>query len=172
MSFGAVIQYVGFTDRLVRPLIKRAKSTGALIASVMGTSIGLNVFAGDQYIAIILPAGMYQVEFRKRRLHPETLATAVENSGTVTSPLVPWNSCGAYMSATLGISTFAYFPYCIFNLVNPVLGLIYGFTGFKVAKLQPDESEAAGAAEPGQDGVGSEVVAPALPQERRVPVSK
>jgi NhaC family Na+:H+ antiporter len=164
MSFGAVMQHVGFTDRLVRPLISRAKSTGALIATVMGTAIGLNIFAGDQYIAVILPAGMYRVEFQKRRLHPETLATAVENSGTVTSPLVPWNSCGAYMSATLGVSTFLYFPYCIFNIANPILGLIYGFTGFKVQRLdaaavkegaagtQTEAVEAIGVAAPGTNG--------------------
>ena len=85
----------------------------------MLTSIGLNIVAGDQYIAIVLPARMFMIEFRKRGLHPETLATAVENSGTVTSPLIPWNSCGAYMTATLGVSTFVYFPYCFFNFLNP-----------------------------------------------------
>jgi NhaC family Na+:H+ antiporter len=182
MSFGSVMQYVGFTDRLVRPFIARAKSTGALIATVMGTSIGLNIFAGDQYIAIILPSGMYKVEFRKRGLHPETLATAVENSGTVTSPLIPWNSCGAYMSATLGVSTFLYFPYCFFNIINPILGLIYGFTGFKVMRLEPAESvvseatEVTAAAAPGENGQESgqegDVSTPPAYGERRVPVSK
>jgi len=140
MSFGAVMEYAGFTERLVRPLLARTKSAGGLIATVIATSIGLNIFAGDQYIAVILPARMFQIEFRKRGLHPEALATAVENSGTVTSPLVPWNSCGAYMASTLGVSTFLYFPYCIFNLLNPILGLIYGFTGFKVTRLQPEEA--------------------------------
>jgi NhaC family Na+:H+ antiporter len=171
MSFGAVMEYAGSTERLVRPVLERVKSTGALIASVIVTAIGLNIFAGDQYIAVILPARMYRVEFRKRGLHPETLATAVENSGTVTSPLVPWNSCGAYMTATLGVSTFLYFPYCIFNLVNPLLGLIYGFTGFKVSKLGPEESEAIAAA-PGGNGKVSEEGTPAPPEERLVPVSK
>jgi Na+:H+ antiporter, NhaC family len=172
MSFGAVMQYVGFTDKLVRPLIARAKSTGALIASVMATSIGLNVFAGDQYIAVILPAGMYRVEFRKRGIHPEALATAVENSGTVTSPLVPWNSCGAYMSVTLGVSTFAYFPYCIFNIVNPILGLIYGFTGFKVSRLEPGDIDALPGAPAGANGKVGEDIIPALPEPRSIPVTK
>jgi NhaC family Na+:H+ antiporter len=139
MAFGAVMERAGFTERLVRPILARAKSVGGLITSVIGTSIGLNIFAGDQYVAIILPARMYQLEFRRRGLHPETLATAVENSGTVTSPLVPWNSCGAYMTATLGISTFAYFPYCIFNIANPILAIIYGFTGFRVTRLEPEK---------------------------------
>ncbi len=72
---------------------------------------------------------MFLAEFKRRNLHPENLATAVENSGTVTSPLVPWNSCGAYMTAALGVSTFLYFPYCFFNFLNPILGAIFGFTG-------------------------------------------
>ena len=79
-------------------------------------SIGLNIVGGDQYIAIVLPARMFMVTFRKRGLHPETLATAVENSGTVTSPLIPWNSCGAYMSSALGVSTFVYFPVLLLQL--------------------------------------------------------
>jgi NhaC family Na+:H+ antiporter len=82
---------------------------------------------------------MFMIEFRHRGLHPETLATAVENSGTVTSPLIPWNSCGAYMSAALGVSTFTYFPYCFFNFLNFFLGLIYGFLGINVQRLEPEK---------------------------------
>jgi NhaC family Na+:H+ antiporter len=85
-----------------------------------------------------LPTRMFMIPFRERGLHPETLATAVENSGTVTSPLIPWNSCGAYMTAALGVSTFLYFPYCFFNFINFLLGLIYGFVGFNVMRLEPD----------------------------------
>ena len=142
MSFGAMMDYGGFNERLITPVISRVKSDGGTIAAVMLTSIGFNIVAGDQYIAIVLPARMFMVTFRKRGLHPETLATAVENSGTVTSPLIPWNSCGAYMTATLGVSTFAYFPYCFFNLLNPVLALIAGFTGFNVQRLEPEAQPA------------------------------
>ena len=120
----------------------RDRSDGGTIATVMLTSIGFNIVAGDQYIAIVLPARMFMVTFRKRGLHPETLATAVENSGTVTSPLIPWNSCGAYMTATLGVSTFVYFPYCFFNLINPILGMIAGFTGFNVQRLAEEDQPA------------------------------
>ena len=84
--------------------------------------------------------------FRERGVHPETLATAVENSGTVTSPLIPWNSCGAYMSATLGVSPFVYFSCCFFNLLNPILALIYGFVGINVQRLAPE-------AQPAVDGL-------------------
>lgn len=138
MSFGAMMDFGGFNERLITPVINRVKSDGGTIAAVMLTSIGFNIVAGDQYIAIVLPARMFMLTFRRRGLHPETLATAVENSGTVTSPLIPWNSCGAYMTATLGVSTFVYFPYCFFNLLNPVLALIAGFTGFNVQRLEPE----------------------------------
>lgn len=139
MSFGAMMDYGGFNKRLIDPVIGRAKSDGMAIATVMLTSFGLNVVAGDQYIAIVLPTRMFMIPFRERGLHPETLATAVENSGTVTSPLIPWNSCGAYMTAALGVSTFLYFPYCFFNFLNPILGLIFGFIGYNVMRLEPDQ---------------------------------
>lgn len=138
MSFGAMMDYGGFNERLITPVINKVKSDGGTIATVMLTSIGFNIVGGDQYIAIVLPARMFMLSFRQRGLHPETLATAVENSGTVTSPLIPWNSCGAYMTATLGVSTFLYFPYCFFNLLNPILGIITGFTGFNVQRLEPE----------------------------------
>ncbi len=142
MSFGAMMDYGGFNNRLITPIISRVKSAGGTIATVMLTSIGFNIIAGDQYIAIVLPARMFMVEFRKRDLHPETLATAVENSGTITSPLVPWNSCGAYMSATLGVSTFTYFPYCFFNFIDPILAMIFGFAGINVQRLTPENQPA------------------------------
>lgn len=142
MSFGAMMDYGGFNERLITPVIQRVKSDGGTIATVMLTSIGFNIVGGDQYIAIVLPARMFMITFRKRGLHPETLATAVENSGTVTSPLIPWNSCGAYMTAALGVSTFLYFPYCFFNFLNPLLGLIYGFAGINVQRLAPEAQPA------------------------------
>jgi Na+:H+ antiporter, NhaC family len=138
MSFGAMMDYGGFNTRLITPVIGRVKSVGGMIATVMLTALGLNIVAGDQYIAIVLPARMFMVEFRKRGVHPETLATAVENSGTVTSPLIPWNSCGAYMSAALGVSTFTYFPYCFFNFLNFILGMVYGFAGINIMRLEPE----------------------------------
>src|SRR5512139_2117992 len=139
MSFGAMMDYGGFNNRLISPVIGRIRSVGGTIATVMLTALGLNIVAGDQYIAIVLPARMFMLEFRKRGLHPETLATAVENSGTVTSPLIPWNSCGAYMTATLGVSTFLYFPYCFFNFLNFLLGMIFGFVGINIMRL-PEEA--------------------------------
>jgi len=139
MSFGAVMDFAGFNSRLISPVINRVKSIGGMIATVMFTALGFNIIAGDQYIAIVLPARMFMVQFQRRGIHPETLATAVENSGTVTSPLIPWNSCGAYMSAALGVSTFVYFPYCFFNFLNFFISLIYGFLGINVQRLEPEK---------------------------------
>ncbi len=142
MSFGAMMDFGGFNSRLITPVVGRIKSVGGTIAAAMVTALGLNIVAGDQYIAIVLPLRMFMVEFRKRGLHPETLATAIENSGTVTSPLIPWNSCGAYMSASLGVSTFVYLPYCFFNFLNFILGMIYGFAGINIMRLEPEQQPA------------------------------
>jgi NhaC family Na+:H+ antiporter len=137
LSFAAVMEDAGFLERLVRPVLAAAKSTGRLIASVIATCIGLNVIAGDQYVAIVMPSRIYRAEFAKRGLAPRMLSRAVEDSGTVTSPLVPWNSCGAYMAGVLGVATAAYLPYAFFNLLSPLISLIYGFTGFRIEHIEP-----------------------------------
>jgi NhaC family Na+:H+ antiporter len=137
LSYAAIMEEAGFLDRLVRPIVARAKSTGRLIASVIGTCIGLNIVAGDQYVAIVMPSRVYRAEFARRGIAPRMLSRAVEDSGTVTSPLVPWNSCGAYMAAALGVATISYLPYCFFNLASPVISLFYGFTGLRIEHVQP-----------------------------------
>jgi Na+:H+ antiporter, NhaC family len=137
LSFAAIMEDAGFLERLVRPIVTSAKSTGRLIASVVGTCIGLNVIAGDQYVAIVMPSRVYRFEFARRGIAPRMLSRAVEDSGTVTSPLVPWNSCGAYMAGVLGVATVAYLPFCFFNLLSPVISLFYGFTGINIEHVEP-----------------------------------
>ena len=137
LSYAAIMEEAGFLDRLIRPIVARAKSTGRLIAAVIGTCIGLNIIAGDQYVAIVMPSRVYRAEFARRGIAPRMLSRAVEDSGTVTSPLVPWNSCGAYMAAALGVATLAYLPFCFFNLASPLISLLYGFTGFRIERVQP-----------------------------------
>jgi NhaC family Na+:H+ antiporter len=134
LSFAAVMEHAGFLERLLLPIVSRARSRGSLILAVNGSGVGLNVIAGDQYVADVLPARMFRTEFARRGLAPAVLARAVEDSGTVTSVLVPWNTCGAYISGVLGVSTAAYFPFCFFNLLSPLLDILFGFLGFKVAK--------------------------------------
>jgi NhaC family Na+:H+ antiporter len=145
LGYAAIMEDAGFLQRLIRPVLARAKSTGQLIGSVIATCLGLNIIAGDQYVAIVMPSRIYRAEFARRGIAPRMLSRAVEDSGTVTSPLVPWNSCGAYMAGVLGIPTAQYLPYCFFNLLSPVISLLYGFTGFRIEHIPPtaDSPEAA-----------------------------
>ena len=134
LSFAAVMEYAGLLQRLLEPIVALASRRGPLILAVNSSGVGLNVIAGDQYVADVLPARMFRGEFARRGLAPQVLSRAVEDSGTVTSVLVPWNTCGAYISGVLGVSTAAYFPFCFFNLLSPVLDVLYGFIGFKVPR--------------------------------------
>jgi Na+:H+ antiporter, NhaC family len=151
LSFAAVMEHAGFLQRLLVPIVARVRRRGSLILAVNASGIGLNVVAGDQYVADVLPARMFRGEFARRGLAPEVLSRAVEDSGTVTSVLVPWNTCGAYISGVLGVPTASYFPYCFFNLLSPLLDVLFGFIGFKVPSSAPDEAAAA-QPEPGPDG--------------------
>ena len=137
LSFAAVMEHAGFLQRLLQPVVTRARRRGSLIAAVTASGVGLNVVAGDQYVADVLPARTFRDEFARRGLAPQVLSRAVEDSGTVTSVLVPWNTCGAYISGVLGVSTAAYLPFCFFNLLSPVLDVVYGYLGFKVPGADP-----------------------------------
>lgn len=138
MAFGAVLEHSGMLMRLIQSALTAAKSTGSLIMTVVLSCIGINIVAADQYIAIVLPGKMFKAEFERRGLQPKNLSRVIEDSGTLTSPLVPWNTCGAYMAATLGVATIAYLPFVFFNLINPLVSIIYGFTGFTIEKLEDD----------------------------------
>jgi NhaC family Na+:H+ antiporter len=139
------MEHAGFLARLLKPVVARAPTRGRLILAVNASCIGLNVIAGDQYVADVLPSRMFHGEFEQRGLAPEVLSRAVEDSGTVTSVLVPWNTCGAYISGVLGVSTAAYFPYCFFNFLSPILDIAYGFLGFKVPTLGEQSTEGSAA---------------------------
>ena len=154
LSFAAVMERAGFLQRLLEPIVRRTRRRGSLIAAVSGSGIGLNVIAGDQYVADVLPARMFRGEFARRGLAPQVLSRAVEDSGTVTSVLVPWNTCGAYISGVLGVSTAAYLPFCFFNLLSPLLDILYGYLGFKV----PEATESWVDDAPSSTPTGSTVV--------------
>lgn len=139
MAFGAGLEKAGILETLLRNLLKLARSAASLIATTAGTCLSVNVLAADQFMAIVLPGRMFKDEFRRRGLHEKNLARVLEDTGTITSPLVPWNTCGAYMAATLGVPTLLYLPFCFFNLVNPLVSVAYGATGFKIAPMEPDE---------------------------------
>ena len=134
LTFGAVLETAQLLHKLVEKVLIFANSTGSLIVTTIATCIGINIIAADQYIAIVLPGRMYRAEFKRRKLASRNLSRALEDSGTITSPLIPWNTCGAYMSASLGIATFSYVPYCFFNLVNPVIAILYALLNVKIVK--------------------------------------
>jgi len=135
VTFGSLMEEFRLLAKLIDPVLRWANTTARLFVTVVATGMGLNIVAGDQFIALVLPARLFRVEFQKRGLQPQNLSRVVADAGTVTSPLVPWNSCGAYMAATLGVSTFWYLPFCIFNIASPLLSLAYGITGFKITRM-------------------------------------
>lgn len=139
MTYGAVLERAGMLQKLLTAALKAARNTGSLIATTLLTAIGTNIVAADQYIAIVLPGRLYRLEFQRRKLAPVNLSRALEDAGTITSPLIPWNTCGAYMAGTLGVPTLAYLPFCFFNLINPVIAAGYAFAGFKIEPLREDE---------------------------------
>jgi NhaC family Na+:H+ antiporter len=126
LVFGTLLDEFGLLSKLVTPVLKAARTSGQLVASAAGTAFGLNIIAGDQYLALVLPARLFRSEFEARGLPSTSLSRALADAGTVTSPLVPWNSCGAYMSAVLGVPTLLYLPFCFFNLASPLLTVVVG----------------------------------------------
>lgn len=141
MTFGAVMEKTGMLGRIAESILSAVRGTGSLILATLSTSIGMNILASDQYIAIVLPGRMFRAEFARRGLAPQNLSRCLEDAGTMTSALVPWNTCGAFMAQTLGVATIAYAPYAFLNLLNPVISAIYGFTGFAIVKLDKPAAE-------------------------------
>ncbi|WP_421121734.1 Na+/H+ antiporter NhaC family protein [Aquihabitans daechungensis] len=135
LSFAAIMEHAGLLDRLISPLVDRVRSAAGLILMTAATAVGLNLVAGDQYVAVVLPSRVYRLEYARRGLSPRMLSRTVEDTGTVTSPLVPWNTCGAYMSGALGVSTISYAPWALFNIFNPLVAVAYAITGFRVERL-------------------------------------
>ena len=132
MIFGGSMEGAGFLQIITRNIMKLAKSTFQLVASTVGTCLFLNYTASDQYLAIVIPGRMYKDLYKEKDLAPENLSRTLEDSGTVTSVLVPWNTCGAYQSGVLGVATGDYFMYAFFNLISPVMTLIYAFFKIKI----------------------------------------
>jgi NhaC family Na+:H+ antiporter len=160
MAFGGVMEATGLLARLIQPVLKATKTDRSLLVATGLTSIGINIVAGDQYMAIVLPGRMYRDIYNEKGIAPETLSRQIEDTGTITSPLIPWNSCGAYMSATLGIATFAYLPYCFFNLINVAISLIYAVIGFQIKRIKPEEAVQAPPEKATLYGIGGHRVEP------------
>ncbi|MGS2720146.1 Na+/H+ antiporter NhaC [Paraglaciecola aestuariivivens] len=135
MTFGAVLEKVGLLKRAVSAFLKGARSAGDMVTRTILTCIGTNLITADQYIAIVMPGRMYKNEFEKRGLHQLNLSRSLEDGGTLTSPLIPWNTCGVYMHGVLAVNPLDYFIYAFFNLINPVLAIIYAYVGIKILRI-------------------------------------
>lgn len=140
LTFGGMLEKSGMLDTLAKRILGFAKSTGSLVLVTVVSAIFVNALAGDQYLAIVLPGKMYKDEYHKRGLAPRNLSRALEDAGTMTSSLFPWNTCGAAMSGYLGIPTWSYVPYAILNLVSPIVSVVFGYTGITMMKLEDDPS--------------------------------
>ncbi|WP_338408590.1 Na+/H+ antiporter NhaC [uncultured Flavobacterium sp.] len=135
MVFGGVMDSIGALSRISQALLKMAKTTFGLFASTVGSCLALNITASDQYLAIVVPGKMFAKAYKDKGLAPENLSRTLEDSGTVTSVLVPWNTCGAYQSGTLGVDTFDYLPYAFFNILSPFMTLIFAAFNIKIRQL-------------------------------------
>lgn len=141
MVFGGVMESSGLLKRIAEAVISKVKSNGSLVAATAGTTIFFNGTASDQYLAIVVPGRMYADIYKEKGLAPENLSRTLEDSGTVTSVLVPWNTCGAYHSNVLGVATGAYIPYAFFNLISPIMTVAFAYLNIKIKKLKEDKKE-------------------------------
>ncbi|MCG9728438.1 Na+/H+ antiporter NhaC [Shewanella sp. Isolate13] len=142
MTFGGIMEATGLLKRILQSVLGLVKSSGSLMITTIASCIGANLITADQFIAIVLPGRMLKVEYAKRGLAPVNLSRTLEDSATITSPLIPWNTCGAYMASTLGVATVAYLPYAFFNLVCPLISAAYAHYDFKIERLSPEAEQA------------------------------
>jgi len=135
MVFGGIMDAIGALARITNSLLKIATSVFGLFASTVISCVGLNAIASDQYLAIVIPGKMFKKAFHDKGLAPENLSRSLEDSGTVTSVLIPWNTCGAYQSGVLGVGVSEYFIYAIFNWLSPFMTLIFAAFSIKIKEL-------------------------------------
>ncbi|HRI80004.1 MAG TPA: Na+/H+ antiporter NhaC [Cyclobacteriaceae bacterium] len=142
MVFGGVMESSGLLHRIAEEIIRFAHSTGSLVASTAATCLFFNITASDQYMAIAVPGRMYANTYRERGYKPELLSRTLEDSGTVTSVLVPWNTCGATQANVLGVATIAYAPYCFFCIISPLMTVLQAYLNYKIRRFTDDEKTA------------------------------
>ncbi|MDB4292266.1 Na+/H+ antiporter NhaC [Maribacter sp.] len=142
MVFGGIMDGIGALSRITKSLLSMAKSTFGLFASTVGSCLALNVTASDQYLAIVVPGKMFSKAYADKGLAPENLSRTLEDSGTVTSVLIPWNTCGAYHSGVLGVSVADYFFYAVFNWLSPFMTLLFAALNIKIRMLTDSKIKA------------------------------
>jgi len=136
MFFGGVMEVSGALGVISKALLRMANSTGSLVGTTAFTCIFFNVTAADQYMAIVVPGKMVAKSYEDQGLDPKVLSRTLEDAGTVTSVLVPWNTCGATQASVLGVATVAFIPFCFFNLISPVMTVLHAYIGFRIARIK------------------------------------
>ena len=139
LTFGGLLESTGMLEVIANFLLKFAKNTGSLVAVTIFSSLFINIIASDQYLAIVIPGRMYKDAYAERGLAPRNLSRTLEDGGTLTSALVPWNTCGAYMSTALGVPTLEYLPYAFLNYINPLIAILWASLGLFQLKMTPEE---------------------------------
>jgi NhaC family Na+:H+ antiporter len=139
MVFGGIMEAAGLLKRITQPIIQYAKTTGSLVTSTVVTCLFFNVTASDQYLAIVVPGRMFRKTYQDKGYAPELLSRTLEDCGTVTSVLVPWNTCGATQSRVLGVDTWAYAPYAFFNIISPLMTILFAYLNIKIRRIPVTE---------------------------------
>ena len=142
MCFGAVMVASGMIESITRVIIRMAKTRFSLVSTTVGTGFFLNITTGDQFISIVLTADMYRDAYRQQGYESRLLSRTTEDAATVTSVLVPWNTCGMTQAAVLGVPTLVYLPYCFFNIISPLMTLLVAAIGWKIKKRNQADQEA------------------------------
>ena len=135
MVFGGVMDAIGALAVISKALLAWANTTFTLFASTVASCLAINISASDQYLSIVVPGKMFEKAYKDRGLAPENLSRTLEDSGTVTSVLIPWNTCGAYQSGVLGVDVSQYFFFAIFNWISPCMTLLFAAMHIKIKRL-------------------------------------
>ncbi|MEZ5001213.1 MAG: Na+/H+ antiporter NhaC family protein [Bacteroidales bacterium] len=141
MVFGGIMDAAGMLHRITQSIMKLVHGAGSLVAATVSTCFFFNITASDQYLAIVVPGRMFAKTYRDLGYKPELLSRALEDSGTVTSVLIPWNTCGATQSSVLGVATLSYLPYCYFNIISPFMSIFMAGFNIKIRRIEDDNSE-------------------------------
>lgn len=141
MVFGGVMESSGMLARIVHAIMKKVNSTGSLVASTAASCVFFNITASDQYISIVVPGRMFEDIYKEKGLKPELLSRTLEDSGTVTSVLIPWNTCGATQSRVLGVATVDYLPYAFFNIISPLMTIAFAYLNIKIRRIEKENQE-------------------------------
>jgi len=136
MIFGGIMDACGFLTRILQAVLSTVRSTVSLIFATVGSCAFFNLSTSDQYLSVVVPGRMFSDAYRKHGLAPENLSRSLEDSGTVTSVLVPWNTCGLFHASVLGVATLAYLPFCFFNIISPIMTMVYALFNIKIKRIE------------------------------------